>query len=45
MNNNEKTLWTIKGKSRYVYLCSKGIYPIEIEPNVNCPSGLLYCYK
>lgn len=43
MTNNN--LYTIKTITMFKHLCSKGIYPIEIEPNIYIPKFVVWKYE
>lgn len=43
MNNNK--LYVIKTITMYKHLCSKGIYPVEIEPNIYIPKFVIWKYE
>ncbi len=45
MNEEKRYLWTVRSKRRYIYLCSKGIYPVEIEPNIDNPNFRVWKYE
>lgn len=42
MTNN---LYTIKTITMFKHLCSKGIYPIQTEPNIYIPKFIVWKYE
>lgn len=42
MTNN---LYTIKTITMFKHLCSKGIYPIQTEPNIYIPKFVVWKYE
>jgi hypothetical protein len=38
-------LYVIKTITMYKHLCNKGIYPIEIEPNIYIPKFVVWKYE
>lgn len=42
MNNN---LYVVKTITMYKHLCSRGIYPVDTEPNIYIPKFIVWKYE